>query len=378
MSSFPPAARNALGIVSVAAAKILRRHQHRDVITLVVVEREGQPNERRIGEEEVLEVLVLGAPPTSLYRFTATVSLISQPTCAGSRLGREFRKAVTGVVVIYPLGPLCQVLNRLRSIVSGDLPRAAVLFVWLPLIALSYFGTLTIAAWFSPQAYNWRGSAISKLLYPGYDPRLHYVASLGVAVTGLLIIPLAGYIRQRLRRVSAMAADAGAFALELGAIGLVLAGLIVSHPAHGTSAFPRLHEILARTAAFGRRRHNRVLVVRCKRISGGGRPKSRGAPVAHFLEPDSVARFVYCSVASCRRRAHRLVEPNLSEARRPGALAFGILGVARIGRHVFIPVDCGAVFAGIGFAALTVSTRRASQRRYHDTARTTLSTVFSA
>ena len=244
------AERAQVGIVSVAAAKILRRHQHRDVITLVVVEREGQRIERRVGEEEVLEVLVLEAPPTSLYRFTATVSLISQPTCAGSRLGREFSKAFTGVFVIYPLGPLCQLINRLRSIVSGDLPRAAVLFVWLPLIALSYFGTLTIAAWFSPQAYNWRGSAISKLLYPGYDPRLHYVASLGVAVTGLLIVPLAGYIRQRLRRVSAMAADAGAFALELGAIGLVLAGLIVSHPAHGTSAFPRLHEILARTAAF--------------------------------------------------------------------------------------------------------------------------------
>jgi len=149
------------------------------------------------------------------------------------------------------LVPLCRVLHRLRSTFSGDLPRGVVLFVWLPLIGLSYFGTLTIAAWFSPQAYSWRGSAISKLLYPGYDPGLHYIASLGVAVTGLLIAPLAGYIRRRLRRVSAMAADAGAFALKLGAIALVLAGLIVSHPAHGASAFPRLHEILARTAALG-------------------------------------------------------------------------------------------------------------------------------
>jgi hypothetical protein len=86
---------------------------------------------------------------------------------------------------------------------------------------------------------------------PGYDPGLHYIASLGVEVTGLLIVPLAGYIRRRLRRVSAMAADAGAFAFELGAIGLVLAGMIVSHPIHSMSAFRRLHEMLARTAAFG-------------------------------------------------------------------------------------------------------------------------------
>ena len=131
----------------------------------------------------------------------------------------------------------------------GNLTKRFLLRVWLPLIALSYFGTLTIAARLSPQAYNWRRKAISKLLYPGYDPKFHHVASFGVAVTGLMMIPLADYIRRKLRQVEPRIVDAGAFALGLGAIGLILAGVITSHPLHGNSAYPRLHEILARAAA---------------------------------------------------------------------------------------------------------------------------------
>jgi hypothetical protein len=133
---------------------------------------------------------------------------------------------------------------------ASGLTRRVFLCAWLPLIALSYFGTLSIAAWFSTQAYNWRRKAISQLLYPSYDPRFHYLASLGVALTGLLMLPLADYIHVRLSKVSSGIVNAGSFALGLGAMSLILAGLIVSHPAHGTSIFPRLHEILARTAAF--------------------------------------------------------------------------------------------------------------------------------
>jgi hypothetical protein len=152
-----------------------------------------------------------------------------------------------------PTGRLApwRVPNRLRSVLCGDLSRSVVLFVWLPLIALSYFGTLTLTAWLSPVVYDWRHGSISRLLYAEYDPELHNLASIGIAVAGLLLIPLVGYIRRRLRAASPIAADAGAFGLSLGAVGLVLAGLITSHPAHGTSAFPRLHEVLARVAAIG-------------------------------------------------------------------------------------------------------------------------------
>ncbi len=141
------------------------------------------------------------------------------------------------------------VLGGLLKFISGNLPRKALLCVLLPLIGFSYFGTLAIAAWLSPQAYDWRHKAISKLLYPRNDPVLHSVASLGIASAGLLMIPFAGYMSRRLRGVSPFGAATGAAAFASGALLLVLAGLIVSHPDRGTSDFPRLHEMLARGAA---------------------------------------------------------------------------------------------------------------------------------
>jgi hypothetical protein len=140
--------------------------------------------------------------------------------------------------------------RRLLSFLSGNLARRVVLFALLPLIWFSYFGTLTIAAWFSPETYDWRRKAISKLLYPRDDPEFHSIASLGIALTGLMMIPFAGYIRRRLRSVSATTTDIGISAFGLGAICLILAGLIVSHPYQETSTYPRLHEMLARGSAL--------------------------------------------------------------------------------------------------------------------------------
>ena len=162
-------------------------------------------------------------------------------------IGEQFGRLIPAAG--KPLSHCVKVL-RLRDILAGDLNRRVLLFVCLPLIAVSYFGILAIAAWFSADSYDWRRVAISKLLYPGSDPVFHTIASLGVALAGLLTVPFAGFIRRRLIATSTVVASAGAVALGIGSIGLILAGLIVSHPAHGMPLFPRLHEILARTAAF--------------------------------------------------------------------------------------------------------------------------------
>jgi hypothetical protein len=108
----------------------------------------------------------------------------------------------------------------------------------LPLIWLSYFGTLTIAARLFSVAYDWRRKAISRLLYPRNDPEFHSIASLGIALTGLLMIPFAGYIRARLRSSAAITAEIGASTFGLGAFGLVLAGIVVSHPLLRNRGFP--------------------------------------------------------------------------------------------------------------------------------------------
>ena len=80
---------------------------------------------------------------------------------------------------------------------SGNLTRRTLLFVLIPLIFLSYFGMLTSAIFLSPIAYDWRYSVISHLISPRNNPEFHTVPSLGIAITGLLIIPFAGYINRR-------------------------------------------------------------------------------------------------------------------------------------------------------------------------------------
>jgi hypothetical protein len=125
------------------------------------------------------------------------------------------------------------------------------LVVLLPLIFLSYFGFLGLAVSLYPNSYDWRYLSISKLLYPVTNPRFHYVAAISVAVTGVLTAPFAGYIRRRLRGASPKAATVGAAVFFGGCMCLTLAGLIASHPAHGTPRLPQLHSALARISVIG-------------------------------------------------------------------------------------------------------------------------------
>jgi hypothetical protein len=151
--------------------------------------------------------------------------------------------ATTFAMSISPVGALLDFF-------SGNLTRGTLLFVVIPISFLSYFGTLAFAIVCSPKAYDWRYSVISHLISPQNNPEFHTVPSFGIAITGLLIIPFAGYINRGTRVASRFGANIGSLAFTNGAICLVLAGLIVSRNHHGTSNLPSVHEIFARTAAF--------------------------------------------------------------------------------------------------------------------------------
>ena len=142
-------------------------------------------------------------------------------------------------------------LAKLFNFLSGDLTKRTLLFALIPLMFVSYFGALGLAVLLFPGTYDWCDRSISTLLYPRNNPEFHFIASIGIAIAGLLMIPFAGYINRRLRIVSPVAANAGTIAFAGGVICLILAGLIVSHPLYGRSSVPRLHSILARTAALG-------------------------------------------------------------------------------------------------------------------------------
>jgi hypothetical protein len=146
---------------------------------------------------------------------------------------------------IYPI------LNGLCNFFSGNLTRKTLLYVVMPVIFFSYFGTLSFAVSRFPEAYDWRDTVISHLISPRNNPEFHALPSFGMAITGLLMIPFAGYINRRLRVACRLGANIGSFLFGSGAIWLILAGLIVSQKHHEVSILPRLHEICARTAAVG-------------------------------------------------------------------------------------------------------------------------------
>ncbi|HTY56001.1 MAG TPA: hypothetical protein VMB26_12400 [Candidatus Binataceae bacterium] len=140
-------------------------------------------------------------------------------------------------------------MSTLMDFFCGRLARRTLLSRLLPLIFVCYFGTLAAAVWLYPGSYNWENKSISQLLYPRNNPKFHLVPAFGVATAGFLMIPFAGYISRRLRESSRIPSAVGGCAFVAGAVLLTLAGLILSHPARGVSAFPRLHDILARACA---------------------------------------------------------------------------------------------------------------------------------
>jgi len=125
------------------------------------------------------------------------------------------------------------------------------LFILAPLIFASYFGILGIAVSLYPDSYDWRYASISKLLYPRNNPQFHYIATVSIAASSVLMLPFAGYIRRRLRGAAPTTATLAAALLFVGCICLTFAGLINSHPAVGKSPLPKLHETLARISVIG-------------------------------------------------------------------------------------------------------------------------------
>ena len=133
---------------------------------------------------------------------------------------------------------------------AGDLSQRAMLFVVIPLIVVFFFGSLALAVALLPRAYDWRAMSISQLLYPRVNPEFHFIPAMGLALTGVLLLPFAGYFRRRLGFDSAVV-RAGAALFAGGAVCLILASVITSHPLHGRATVPKLHEVLGRATGIG-------------------------------------------------------------------------------------------------------------------------------
>src|SRR6202007_518366 len=113
---------------------------------------------------------------------------------------------------------------------TGNMRRKTLLFVVVPLIFVSYFGTLAFAIFRFPEAYDWRQSVISHLISPRNNPEFHSVPSFGMAITGLLMIPFPEYYNRRWVLFSTPGANLGISELEPGFFWKSFAGLIFSNP----------------------------------------------------------------------------------------------------------------------------------------------------
>jgi len=133
---------------------------------------------------------------------------------------------------------------------TGDLRRRTMLLVVIPLIVFFFFGSLALAVALLPQAYDWRMMSISQLLYPRVNPQFHFIPAMGIAMGGVLLLPFAGYVKRRLGADSPVV-RAGAAFFTGGAICVILASMITSHPLHGRATIPKLHEVLGRVAGIG-------------------------------------------------------------------------------------------------------------------------------
>lgn len=141
--------------------------------------------------------------------------------------------------------------QRLFDFFSGNLSRRTLVSALVPLIFIFYFGTLILAVAVFPKSYDWRSSVISNLLSPRHNPEFHWLASLGLSLTGLLAIPFGGYIGHRLRPVSPLGANIGMASFIGGFTALILAAMIVTRHSHPILGGLGIHEILARTSALG-------------------------------------------------------------------------------------------------------------------------------
>jgi hypothetical protein len=127
--------------------------------------------------------------------------------------------------------------------------RKSTLAVLLALIFISFFGTLTVSAWMFPHNYDWRFRVISNLLSPRDNPNHYWLAASGLVLTGLLMLPFAGYFRRHLAVIAPRSANLSAATFTVGIIALICACFVVPRHTHEVLGVRRLHELLGRSAA---------------------------------------------------------------------------------------------------------------------------------
>jgi len=122
----------------------------------------------------------------------------------------------------------------------------------LALLFGSYFGSLWVGALYFPHSYDWRRNVISNLLSPRDNPGGYWLPSVGVAMAGLCMAPLAAWIESELgdgQTKLARRVRRPAFLVGIGC--LILSAVVAPQHTHLVMGMRHAHEMLARTSAAG-------------------------------------------------------------------------------------------------------------------------------
>src|SRR5207247_3819289 len=99
--------------------------------------------------------------------------------------------------------------------------------------------TLPSIACILPNNYACRYRVISNFLSPRDNPSHYWMAASGLALTGLLMLPFAGYLRRHLGVIAPRTANIGAGTFTAGIIALICACFVV--PQHTHDEIGRAH-----------------------------------------------------------------------------------------------------------------------------------------
>src|SRR5437762_1777409 len=94
-----------------------------------------------------------------------------------------------------------------------------------------------------------RFQRVVNLLAPRDNPSHYWIAAGGLALTGLLMLPFAGYLQRYLGVIAPRAANISAGTFTAGIIALICACFVVPQHTHDVLGVRRLHELLGRSAA---------------------------------------------------------------------------------------------------------------------------------
>jgi len=116
----------------------------------------------------------------------------------------------------------------------------------------TYFGSLWLGAMHFPHGYDWRRDVISNLLSPRDNPGWYWVASAGVALSGLCMLPLAAWLEVALGDGgSKLARWVRRPAFLVGMVCLIASALVVPQHVYMVIGMRHAHEALARVSAAG-------------------------------------------------------------------------------------------------------------------------------